>query len=219
MDLNTDFDPTGDLMKSQNRFAFLFGFCIAALMTSPLQAADKVIPGSDYYPKTPGTQWTYKARVNDQTLTMINKVTKIENINGIEMSRVETSAGDNMVLANEHISINEKGIYRNRINGSEPDPAVCILRFPIKAGDAWEINSKVGNETIEGTYKTSNEDVTVPAGKYKTIKVVSEADVKPSGQKIFNTVWMAEGIGIVKQFTDLGPVQITLELEKFEAGK
>ena len=198
------------------------GFLVAAVLgfaTFSAQAADKPGAGADYYPMKLGTKWVYNGEVNGQPLSLTNTVTKIEKINDIEMARIETSTPDQRSIANEHVSVNEKGVFRNRINGNEPEPAVCILEYPAKAGLIWDVNSKVGSETIKGKYKTESEEITVPAGKFKTLKVISDAEITPSGQKVFNTVWMADGVGIVKQITDLGQIKISIELEKFEAGK
>lgn len=203
-----------------NRNLAVCAFAILGLFSHAASGADKpTAKGSDYYPIKPGTKWVYKADVNGQPVALTNQVTKIEKINDIDMARIETLTADNQVIANEHISVNEKGVFRTRINGNEPIPAVCVVQYPAKAGLKWDVDCKVGNEHIKGKYSTEAEDVTVPAGKFKTIKVFSDAEIVPSGQKILSTIWMAEGVGIVKQFTDLGQVKITLELEKFEAGK
>jgi hypothetical protein len=197
--------------------------CISALVlnssVSELAAQDNKAGKPDYYPMKVGTTWYYKGEANGNPLTLRNEVTKIENINGVEMSRIETFTANEMSVANEHVSANAKGIYRNRVQGNEPDPAVLILQYPAKAGLKWNVESKVGTETISGVYKTEEEEVTVPAGKYKAIKVISDAEVKPSGQKVLSTVWMVDGVGVVKQITDLGQIVIKLELDKFVPGK
>ena len=205
-------------MSIRQSLFFVLSVAVLIIPTNPLLSQDKNAKKSDYYPLKVGTQWHYKGEANGVPLMLRNEVTKIENINGVEMGRIETFAQDRSV-ANEHISANAKGIYRNRIQGTEPDPAVMILQYPAKPGDKWNIESKVGGETIKGVYKTEEEEVTVPAGKYKAIKVISDAEVIPSGQKVLSTVWMVDGVGIVKQITDLGQVQIKLELDKFVAGK
>lgn len=208
----------GQAMTIRQCFFLFATFSILSMPTNTLLSQDKNVKKADYYPLKVGTQWHYKGEANGVPLELRNEVTKIENINGIEMGRIETFAQDRSV-ANEHISANAKGIYRNRIQGTEPDPPVMILQYPVKPGDKWNIESKVGGETIKGVYKTEEEEVTVPAGKYKAIKIISDAEVIPSGQKVMSTVWMVDGVGVVKQITDLGQVQIKLELDKFVAGK
>ncbi|MFM7132058.1 MAG: hypothetical protein ACKO5E_09580 [bacterium] len=205
-------------MSIRQCFSLILSATFFIFPATNASSQEKNAKKADYYPLKVGTQWYYKGEANGTPLQLRNEVTKIENINGVEMGRIETFAQERSV-ANEHISSNAKGVFRNRIQGVEPDPAVMILQFPVKPGDKWTVDSKVSGETIKGVYKTEEEEVTVPAGKYKAIKVVSDAEVIPSGQKVLSTVWMVDGVGIVKQITDLGQVQVKLELEKFVAGK
>lgn len=180
-----------------------------------LQAADR----ADYYPLKPGSKWQYAGEVNGQKIKVTNQVAKMENIDGKNLARLETLNEQMQVVAAEHLASSEKGVFRHRINGIESEPPFCILQYPVKSGDTWKANSKVGNETIQGECKAEKEEVTVPAGKYSAVKVTINAEVVPSGQKINNTIWLADDVGLVKQITDLGQIKIKLELEKFEAGK
>lgn len=189
-------------------------------MQSPAaRAADESKPGQDYYPMKAGSKWIYSGDVNGQKISMTNQIAKIENIDGVSLSRLETLNAQMAVVANEHLASTAKGVFRHRINGIESDPPFCILKYPVKSGETWKVDSKVGNDVITGSCTVEKEEVTVPAGKYTTMKVTTKAEVVPSGQKVDNTVWLAPGVGIVKQKTDLGAVTISLELEKFEAGK
>ena len=117
----------------------------------------------------------------------------------------------------EHLSSGGKGIFRHRINGIEAVPPMCVLRYPVKAGDSWMTDAKLGEQTAKLTSRVGAEEVTVPAGKYKavTVQVEGEAD----GAKIRATYWFVANIGLVKQVGDIGGTQVTLEMEKFEAGK
>lgn len=189
------------------------------LGSQAVPGADDAKPGQDYYPLKAGSKWIYSGDVNGQKISMTNQIAKIENIDGISLSRLETLNAQMAVVSNEHLAATEKGVFRHRITGIESDPPFCILKYPVKSGETWQVDSKVGNDVITGSCTVEKEEVTVPAGKYTTMKVTTKAEVVPSGQKVDNTVWLAPGVGIVKQKSDLGAVTISLELEKFEAGK
>ena len=199
-----------------------FGAAVVLMlgMQSPVaRAADESKPGQDYFPLKAGSQWIYTGEVNGQKISMTNRIAKMENIDGQSLARLETLNGQMDVVANEHLSSNAKGIFRHRMNGIEIDAPFCILKYPVKPGESWKIDSKVGNDLVSGTCTVEKDEVSVPAGKYQALKVITKAEVVPSGQKVDNTVWLAPGIGMVKQKTDVGGVTINLELDKFEAGK
>ena len=67
----------------------------------------------------------------------------------------------------------------------------------------------------------SSGTMTPVVGKdYDTFKVVA-SDMKVGGQEAQMTSWFSEGVGMVKQTFSLpgAGVDVTLELEKFTAGK
>jgi hypothetical protein len=121
------------------------------------------------------------------------------------------------VVATEHLSSTDKGIFRHRLNGIEVSPPLCLLQHPFKKGETWETALKLGAQTAKVTCRADSEEVTVPAGKYKALSVHME--VKEGDMKTRTTYWFAEGIGVVKQTVDVGGKTITIELEKYEAGK
>lgn len=173
--------------------------------------------GPDYYPLRAGTKWTYRVVLGGEAKGMvINQIAKIEKIDDQSLARQETVAQGN-VAATEHLSSTAKGIFRHRYNGVEVVPPVCVLRYPVKQGDSWGSEAKVGDQTIKMTSRVGEEEVTVPAGKYKAITVQVDGDA--AGTKIRTTYWFVANIGFVKQVADIAGNQIILEMEKFEAGK
>lgn len=203
-----------------NRFVFSAVLLLAlGMQTKVSLAVDEAKPGQNYYPLKAGTKWIYAGDVSGQKITLTNQIAKIENIDGQKLARLETLNAQGGVVAAEHLGATEKGVFRHRIQGIESDPPFCILKYPVKPGDSWSVDSKVGNDVISGKCSVEKDEVSVPAGKYTAMKVTVKAEVVPSGQKVDNVIWLVDGIGIVKQKTDLGPVTISLELEKYEAGK
>ena len=76
-----------------------------------------------------------------------------------------------------------------------------------------------GKEKLNVTCKCDEEEIEVPAGKFKTVKVVSDAEVVGAGIIVSTTYWFAQGVGVVKQHVNINSMQFTLLLEKFEEGK
>ena len=59
-----------------------------------------------------------------------------------------------------------------------------------------------------------DEEVEVPAGKFKAIRVERSTD-----QKHFETVWYAAGTGVVKWVRGTGESEIVVVLKSFTQGK
>jgi hypothetical protein len=189
---------------------------LVVLVSAAVASADgEKMP--DYFPLKEGTKRHYRVNANGQPGQLTTHVVKIEKSDGQELARMETVAPGSAMLT-EHLSSSPKGVFRHRSNGVEAAPPVCVLKYPVKKGESWETDYKAGSQTIKMTSRvTGEEEVEVPAGKYKAITVEAVADV--AGMKTTTTYWFAADVGIVKQVASIGGFMVTLELEKFEPGK
>jgi hypothetical protein len=171
----------------------------------------------DYYPLKPGTKWSYEMNANGQKIKVLNQVALIETLDGKSLAKVETIR-DGKVEGTEHLTTTDKGVFRYRANGVELSTPVCILKYPFKKLDAWEVETTMGSEkvTVKGK-AVDREEVTVPAGKYQTLK--TEVSTLVVGQQISATYWFAPEVGIVKYTMVIAGKDVTLELEKFETPK
>jgi len=87
------------------------------------------------------------------------------------------------------------------------DSQVVLLNQPLlvysaanSAGDQWEIKSGDGVNSPLFTRKFrifGEEEVVVPAGKFKAVRIVMTGDSGPT--EIKRTVWFAKGVGFVKE--------------------
>jgi hypothetical protein len=168
----------------------------------------------DYYPLKVGTKWHYELNANGKKMNVMNAIAKTENIDGKELSRLETTIMDR-VAATEHLTVTDKGVFRNRINGIEITPPVCLLKFPVKDGESWDADVKIGEEKVTFKAKAGKEEeVEVPAGKYKA--VTSELQVKAGGVDVKTRYWFAKDVGVVKQTMEINGQNVDMELSKFE---
>ncbi len=171
----------------------------------------------NYYPLTVGTKWIYELRADGQKKKLTNQVAKIETIDGKKLALVETLI-DGMVTGTAHIAVTDKGVMCHRMNGIEVSPPICVLKYPFKKDETWEVETTLGAEKMTVKVKAGeSEDVTVPAGKYKAIK--ADMDRTVAGMQASATTWFAPDVGVIKQTMAAGGSTATLELEKFEAGK
>jgi hypothetical protein len=190
---------------------------VLALAAGPapvLWAQDKV-GESEYYPLKVGNTWDMK--VGDVKIT--NKVVKHEKIGDLMCALIETSK-DGKVIAREHIAIKEDGIYRVTGNDQKAEPELCFLKLPpkTKPGESWDVESKIGSQTLKGKFTLGEEELTVNNTKYKAL-VAESKDFQVSGLDLTTKTWFAPNVGIVKQIVNIGGKEVKLELEKYELAK
>lgn len=171
----------------------------------------------DYYPLKVGTRWHYQIQAgNSQKIPMVYRIGGIERVDGKELARLDIMAsGQGNSQYTEHLHSDGGGVFRDRMHNLQFAPPFCLIKYPVKPGERWTADIAVGGQKmkVEGTEGPA-EDVQVPAGKYRAIPctiVVSDA-----AERSTNIMWFAEGVGIVKQKTELGPRSIIMELTRFE---
>jgi hypothetical protein len=175
--------------------------------------AQDTIKDSEYYPLPVGTTWEYLA--DGQKIVL--KVAKIEMYNGVQCAVIETSFKDTANGA-EHISVGKDGVFRHSMNGEKVEPAARILKLPFKSGDSWKIASKFKGINVDFEYTYSEAEITVPAGKFKTI--VAKSNKFTAGNLDVEVIqWYAKGVGMVKTATIVNGKIIEVELSKFTAAK
>jgi hypothetical protein len=95
---------------------------------------------------------------------------------------------------------------------AEYQPTKQFLKNPLTSGDSWQWKGKgmMGLEIDESNHVSGPETVSVPAGSFDAMKVMTK--VVQGGAPVTKTYWYAPGIGMVKSMTDTGAVQSTTEL-------
>lgn len=204
-------------MKAVSRT--LLVVALAALSTaSPSRATGPAAEAKapDYYPLKVGTKWHYQFESNDgQKAQLTNQIGGVEQIDGRELARLEVYNQGQKSPYTEHLASTEGGVFRVRMSSLDLSPPMCLIRYPLKAGQTWGGVTSVGGRRMTIEAKQGRpEEVRVPAGTFRaipcTIVVSDGADKAPT------TLWFAEGVGIVKQRSENGTQTITLELTKYE---
>jgi hypothetical protein len=214
------------LMKSLKFLSLSVPFLLVALL--PALAADKPdkpddktdktekMEDTDYYPLKANSVWSYK--LGDNTKFRL-KAIKEEQYEGKPSVRVEMIGEGDKQLSYENIQVKKDGVYRLGFEGNKADPPVKFMALPAKSGEEWKVDSKIGKETLKGTFKTGKEEkVKVPAGEYDTVYTESD-DLDANGMKVKFKTYFAKGVGMVKQEITIGATTVTIELEKYEEGK
>lgn len=178
--------------------------------SASLASAQEKPVGSPYYPSRVGSKWVYESP-SGKTVT---RVTAHEKIGGADCARVE-AAGPRDRRTVEYVRAADDGLYRHAADGQMINPPVRFLKLPPTPGDTWTVDSKTLGVELKGTYEIDEEEIEVPAGRFKAIVVRSD-DFSVSEQKVPHTYWFAEGVGMVRQVVEFGGTRLTLELESFE---
>ncbi len=208
-------------MRRHLRTTLLLGVLIF-LATAASEAQDakkddkKPSPHPNYYPLDKGNAWHYKVTANGQNASIVTRIAKIEELNKQMLARLESPN----VAMTEHLLQNDEGVFRVRFNGLEVTPKFRLIHYPAKVGAKWHGEFTVEKDKGKHKYRgeiQKEEEVDVPAGKFKTIKVYIE--LEENGNKVKTTYWFARDVGFVKQTFDSPGISVLLELEKTEPKK
>jgi hypothetical protein len=119
-------------------------------------------------------------------------------------------------LSFENIQVTKDGVYRLAFEGNKADPPVKFLALPPKDGDSWKVDSKIGKETLKGTFKMGKADkLKVGDKEYDTVYTESD-DLDANGMKVTFKTYFAKGVGMVKQEIKIGQQEVVIELVNFE---
>lgn len=173
-------------------------------------------PPPNYYPTEVGTRWVYDIDNGKGELAL--RLVSVEEKDGVKIVTTE-QRGTTQWLPFERVEISSRGLSQVEFFGYPIDPWYT-LKFPIKAGDKWSFEyARTGPITgWKGTITViGEEEVTVPAGKFKAVKTEWEIvadDGKALDKPMKSTTWFAPGVGRVKIASGQ-----TLALKSFERGK
>jgi hypothetical protein len=191
------------------------------------QEAAKDEKAKDYYPLNPGMKWFYKMYLEGRTLDVEIQVKELVTLDGqslalVERKVTERDSKDDKVKqvdsGTEHMSANEKGVFRYRVNGIALSPPMCLLKYPFKAGETWETESTMGSEQLKIKGKAIGiEEVEVNEKKYQAHR--ADIDTTGIGNVVSSSYWFAPDVGLVKQVMKDGRKEAMLELIKFDSGR
>lgn len=191
----------------------LIAGAVAVLVASSAVAQPPA--GSEVFPLKKGSKWVYK--VADQEVTVV--VAGNEKFGDQDCIKVDTMVGG-QVKASELYYVKADGIYRAKVKDDKVDPAVKIIQLPIKKGDSWKIDTKVGTQTVKGEFKLTDDKakVKVAAGDFEAI-LVEGVDMDIAGTKTSVKQWFVPNKGIVKTSYTIQQTESTLELKEYTEGK
>jgi hypothetical protein len=196
---------------------------VAALFLEPVAFGRKQKPSkapADYFPLRVGDSWTYRnTEEGGYTLKVLSEEPQengpmrylVELRSGVIIQNVYSKAPGWVLFHSETYPEHEglKATY---------EPPRQYLPIPLVAGQKWEWTGKDPTqvEYREKSQVVGPETVTVPAGKFRAMKVTTE--ITGSATKV-RTNWYADGVGLVKSVTEAGQIKYGSELTDYSFKK
>ena len=200
------------------------------LAPAPLPAAASLAMADTYYPLAKGSKWVYSTDYADDT-ELIHEVIGTEKIGEVDCFIVEhKTVGPTLgtrMMRKEWLAADGDGILIHKVSRGKSELDVVKPFFKTKhilrKDDEWKGQAKAEENPPMYEYRVEGEeDVEVPAGKYKAVKVHVKIE-SGSRHSAEGAEWYAKNVGIVKSEMTIrasgSEFSLVSELKRFEPGK
>jgi hypothetical protein len=191
------------------------------LVTMGAIAQKSQAPVPDYFPLRVGDSWTYRNTSGD-TQFNIKVISEEKQADGTIRYLVEKLAGAKVQTlfskTNDWVLMHSERYPEHEGLEIKYDSARQYLKNPLVAGAQWGWQGKdyTQSDVEEDNQVVDLEDVAVPAGKFRAMKVVTKV---ASPAPLTRTSWYADGVGLVKSTTDAGQIKYGWELKDYSFKK
>jgi hypothetical protein len=201
--------------------AFVFGVATLLFLQSASAGKPKSKPKpqttADYFPLRVGDTWTYRnTESGGYTWKVLSEEPHeggtvrytVEFLSSVKINNVFSKENGWVLFHAESYPEHEglQAIY---------DPPKQYLPNPLVAGQKWEWTGKDPTqvEHHERNRVSGPETVTVPAGKFRAMKV--ESEISGASVPLIRTSWYANGVGLIKTTTVSGQIKYGSELTDY----
>ena len=210
-----------------NKNRILLTLALLTLASVSVVLAEEPKSPADYFPLRVGDSWTYRNSA-DQSQYILKVLGEHKQADGSVRYQIEKLAGPKDSPVKIHLWFSKANgwvlLHREQYPEHEGleakyDPPKQHLPNPPLAETKWEWSGKDYTQTPmeEESRVAGVEEVTVAAGKFRAIKVVSK--VTGSSAPVTKTYWYAEGVGLVKTTSESGDIKYGSELADYSFKK
>ena len=215
--------PLNVALKKMTRTCTLSLIGLTIFLVAPGAVAQQATaPAPDYFPLRVGDSWTYRSTNGDTqySLRVLSEEKQADRTIRYEVEKLagakilaSFSKADGWVLMHSERYPEHEGLE------AKYEPARQYLKNPLRAGSQWGWKGEdyTKTEIEEMNQVVGPEDVTVPAGKFRAMKVVST--VGGAAAPLTRTSWYADGVGLVKSMTESGQIKYGWELADYSFKK
>lgn len=190
---------------------------VTALLTAAVAApVPKAMAPALYFPVVEGTKRVMQTKPGGREATeTVSKVTEKDGTYTVTVTVTVESTGRTDEVRYE---VSAKGVFALTLPGTEKGEPAALLKLPAMEGETWTTERTVRGKGTVTTYTVGKEEeVTVPAGKYKAIPVTAAVDL--GGTSLTTTTWYAIGVGVVMSVNESRRSRPRQELTEFSPGK
>ena len=196
---------------------------LAVLVAVPKAGSKEAKPAPvDFFPLRVNDSWTYRNSSDDSQFTL-KVIKELKQEDGSIRYLMEMLAG---VRVHRYFSKPEGWVLLHfepypEHEGLEAkyEPPKKYLQNPLVPGFKWQWSGKdyTHQEVAEDNAVAKLEEVTVPAGKFRAMKLVSQ--VTGAATPMTRTYWYAADVGLVKTTTEAKTMQYGSELVDYSFKK
>jgi hypothetical protein len=192
------------------------------LLTIGAAAQKSEAPAPDYYPLRVNDSWTYRSTSGgtEHTLKVLGEEKQAD---GTIRYEVEKLAGAKVLMSFSKtagwVLLHSERYPEHEGLEAKYEPAKQYLKNPLVADAQWGWKGQdyTNTELEEDNQVSGPEEVTVVAGKFRAMKVVSK--VAGASAPLTRTSWYAEGVGLVKSMSEAGEMKYGWELADYSFKK
>jgi hypothetical protein len=176
----------------------------------------KTEPKPLYHPVKVGATWVLQTGEGSSATFRRFTVTGSEKIaDGSYSAAVGEEWPGNGIVTFRQTEVSERGTYTVSWHSRKLDQPLCQVKLPAKAGDTWELPpAGLQDGRPNRVYRVAGEEeIEVPAGKFKALRVRSEWD-DYYGKKVREELWYAPAVGLIKHVTKSGDRQEVVQVMK-----
>jgi hypothetical protein len=191
---------------------------MTGIVTAFLLALSLFTPGhgrcdelsESYFPLKAGMRWEYTVTsTQGQTQKLLITNLASREVNGVKVTPRKWELGGSTFF--ELMKQDDTGVYRYAEQASETAPPIlvtpieCHLKFPIAQDNAWDMVTKVANNTltVSLTIESVSDEVKVPAGTFKDCLKIKQVGENKAGTAVMGYEWYAPKVGIVKSMVTI----------------
>jgi DUF3108-like len=191
------------------------------LLTVGAAAQKSAAPAPDFFPLRVGDSWSYRSKDGD-TVHSLKVLSEEKQADGTIRYLVEKLAGAKVLTvfskSGGWVLMHSESYPEHEGLEIKYEPARQYLQNPLIAGTKWAWKGKDYTQTdLDESHQVVDfEDVTVLAGKFRAMKVVSRI---VGAAPMTRTNWYADGVGLVKSETEGLQIKYGWELTDYSFKK
>lgn len=194
--------------------------CCLFLSWGLVAAPRRDAPGPVYYHASQaGDKSVFEVSANGRFWCEVAfETTDVQRMGTAVLVTKRRTVGDKDDEPPDRVLLSDGGVYTLSTGDFIYPTPFCLVRLPFKKGETWETtHSGAQGETIQTKYTSvGEEEVEVPAGKFRSLRIEMEA--VHNGETESRTNWYAPGPGLVQAKQKYKDQETTYVLKSFTPG-